>query len=217
MEKIRKSVLTGMMILGAVLWGCRQEITPEDFSPRAVDFSYAAKSLHYVVGEEIRFVNLSVTGNSWQWDFGDGSSSSEKDPVHKYTEPGTYTVTLKADGAGEVKKKLMISDIVPVVRFTSSDPVIVYNQTQVSFSVMLENPENKEVTLAWQFPEGTRGAGVDDEGRSALADPAVVFGSIGSQMVTLTVHIGGKELTPVMVNVRVNYNLPARTLYYAVK
>jgi len=31
---------------------------------------------------------------TWLWDFGDGSSSNEQNPVHAYSEPGTYTVTL---------------------------------------------------------------------------------------------------------------------------
>jgi len=32
--------------------------------------------------------------NSWYWDFGDGSSSSEQNPVHSYNEPGLYNVCL---------------------------------------------------------------------------------------------------------------------------
>lgn len=32
---------------------------------------------------------------SYAWDFGDGSSSTEENPVHLYTEPGTYLVFLK--------------------------------------------------------------------------------------------------------------------------
>ncbi|HXA01580.1 MAG TPA: PKD domain-containing protein, partial [Cytophagaceae bacterium] len=31
----------------------------------------------------------------WQWDFGDGSFSSEQNPIHKYAGTGPYTVTLK--------------------------------------------------------------------------------------------------------------------------
>jgi len=30
----------------------------------------------------------------YQWDFGDGQTSTEEDPRHTFTEPGTYTVTL---------------------------------------------------------------------------------------------------------------------------
>ena len=33
--------------------------------------------------------------DSWFWDFGDGATSTEKNPVHIYSAPGSYTVTLK--------------------------------------------------------------------------------------------------------------------------
>ncbi len=36
---------------------------------------------------------------SWQWDFGDGSTSTEQHPVHEYTDDGDYTVTLTAGNA----------------------------------------------------------------------------------------------------------------------
>ena len=39
------------------------------------------------------------TPKSWLWNFGDGSSSSVRDPVHTYSTPGTYTVTLTATNA----------------------------------------------------------------------------------------------------------------------
>ncbi len=212
--------ITGMvlvLLVAAGFWNCEQELVPEAFPPKPVDFSYSAGSLHYVVGEEISFLNLSQTGTSWEWTFGDGAASIQKDPMHKYTDPGTYTVTLKVDGQFEIKKKLLISDIVPVVKFSSTDPVIVFNQSQVSFIVLLENPEEKPVVYNWLFPAGTKGEGVDGKGHSTLVSPKVVFGSIGSQIISLTVNIGGKDLTPVNVNVRVNYNMPAKTLYYAVK
>jgi len=37
---------------------------------------------------------MSGTVSSWHWDFGDGQTSSEKNPVHQYKMPGTYLVTL---------------------------------------------------------------------------------------------------------------------------
>lgn len=35
---------------------------------------------------------------SWKWDFGDGNTSTEQDPVHQYTEPGLYVVILEVEG-----------------------------------------------------------------------------------------------------------------------
>ena len=31
---------------------------------------------------------------SWRWSFGDGSTSTDENPVHTYAQPGTYTATL---------------------------------------------------------------------------------------------------------------------------
>ena len=47
----------------------------------------------------VSFTNTS-TGvvSDWRWDFGDGEESSEKDPVHVYTQPGFFTVILSAIG-----------------------------------------------------------------------------------------------------------------------
>jgi hypothetical protein len=34
----------------------------------------------------------------WRWDFGDGSSSSEQHPMHRYEKPGEYDVRLSIEG-----------------------------------------------------------------------------------------------------------------------
>lgn len=48
------------------------------------------------------FFNLSQGDfTSWNWDFGDGTSSSEFDPAHQYNSPGVYQVCLSIqDSAG---------------------------------------------------------------------------------------------------------------------
>jgi len=40
------------------------------------------------------------TVDSWNWDFGDGSSSTEQNPTHIYNDYRTYTVSLTVTGSG---------------------------------------------------------------------------------------------------------------------
>ncbi len=211
-------ILFFALILQAGFYGCEGDIDSEVFAPEAVDFTFSSPSIHFVQGEQITFINLSVVGSSWEWNFGDGTTSTEKNPVHKYEKAGTYKVTLSVNGGEfETYKSIMISEIIPYVTFTSEDADVIYNETEVSFNVLLENPEDKEVVYDWSFPKGTIGEGIDENGKSTVKEPVVVFSKIGSQKATLTVTLGEEKLLPVTVNVRVNYDQPAKTLYYAVK
>lgn len=44
----------------------------------------------------ITFINTSSNANAFEWDFGDGTTSTIKNPVKTYTETGEYVVTLTA-------------------------------------------------------------------------------------------------------------------------
>lgn len=46
--------------------------------------------------------------HSWNWDFGDGSSSTLQNPVHTYTSPGTYSVSLAVNGGQAILKNNFI-------------------------------------------------------------------------------------------------------------
>ena len=49
----------------------------------------------------VRFTDTSI-GNitSWEWDFGDGTTSSEQNPLHLYLNAGTYSVRFRANSHG---------------------------------------------------------------------------------------------------------------------
>ena len=47
-------------------------------------------------GLSVTFTNTSVNGVTYLWDFGDGATSTEKNPVHTYASGGMYMITLKA-------------------------------------------------------------------------------------------------------------------------
>ena len=63
------------------------------------DFEFSADENN--VG--ISFTNLSENADSYLWDFGDGTTSEEENPVHGYGAAGTYEVSLTAiNSCGEI-------------------------------------------------------------------------------------------------------------------
>jgi len=46
------------------------------------------------VGQEIEFTNGTQGAATYEWDFGDGTSSTEENPKKKYSKPGKFIVTL---------------------------------------------------------------------------------------------------------------------------
>ena len=62
-----------------------------------------------VVGEarlNVDFTDLSKNNpTSWLWDFGDGDTSTQQNPEHRYRDPGYYTVSLTATNAAGSDKK----------------------------------------------------------------------------------------------------------------
>lgn len=53
-------------------------------------------------GKQIQFTDFSNgTPTSWVWDFGDGNSSTDQNPLHTYTEFGDYTISLKITDADD--------------------------------------------------------------------------------------------------------------------
>lgn len=47
-------------------------------------------------GNEVAFDNNTLWATAWEWDFGDGATSTERFPTHTYAADGVYEVKLKA-------------------------------------------------------------------------------------------------------------------------
>lgn len=48
------------------------------------------------------FTDASTNANRWTWDFGDGRTSTEENPIHTYNSADTYVVTLEARNAKSI-------------------------------------------------------------------------------------------------------------------
>lgn len=66
-----------------------------DLTPPSAGFS-AIETQDFLTYE---FSNTSASAINFTWDFGDGGSSSEKNPTHTFPGEGTYNVTLNASDA----------------------------------------------------------------------------------------------------------------------
>lgn len=87
-------------LLALALQGCGDRNSSVGEPPPAPEASFTAEPTEGVAPLDVAFTNLSSRATAWLWDFGDGAVSSEREPVHRYAEAGTFTVRLTALGAG---------------------------------------------------------------------------------------------------------------------
>ncbi len=80
--------LFAILALGVFTVSCGDD-TPAPVTGEAL-FTYVAD------GYTVTFTNTSTVSGTvtYAWDFGDGGTSTEKDPVHTYAKKGEYSVTL---------------------------------------------------------------------------------------------------------------------------
>jgi PKD repeat protein len=135
--------------------------------------------------DKINFNDTSedVDGNivSWFWDFGDGMTSSEEDPMHQYQDKGIYTVTLNVlddDGAsGSVSLEVVLGNVGPVARFLFSPDEGTVG-VGIRFMDKSLDPENRPLDYYWNF---------GDDSTSTEKNPLHTYETSGIKIVRLTV------------------------------
>jgi len=125
----------------------------------------------------VQFVNNSLQGTSWSWNFGDGSPlSGEKNPTHIFTQSGTFEVCLTATNTwgSDTACRTITVNSAPVADFTTNSRYACINQP-VQF---MDTSTGNAHTYSWNFGDG---------GTSNFANPTHSYASIGVYTVTLTV------------------------------
>jgi hypothetical protein len=114
--------------------------------------AFDAKNITGLAPLKVSFSNHSFQGvRSYNWDFGDGQTSTERNPEHIFHNPGVYSVKLTVEGlTGNTEEKKI--NLVRVSQFTSvKDPVSV-SQTGFTLYQNYPNPCNTNTSISYNLP-----------------------------------------------------------------
>ncbi len=101
------------------------------------------------------YLELPEMITDYSWNFGDGTYSTEENPVHTYTTPGTYTIRLEYSTASGCRESASTNPIrvgeKPQLDFAAS-PGSTCAFLPVSFTDLSSSPAD---TWYWQFGDGS--------------------------------------------------------------
>jgi PKD repeat protein/PhoPQ-activated pathogenicity-related protein len=159
------------------------------------DAGFTAAPREEFVGRPIQFTDTSTPGTAeitqWLWNFGDGQTSTEQNPMHTYAEAGTYPVSLTVTSAHgtdteTVPGYVVIKPRTPPVANFSATPTNPYATDEVQFTDLSE-PGSSDITdWLWTFGDGST---------STEQNPRHAYAQTGVYPVSLTVTTADGEDT----------------------
>ena len=148
----------------------RKFVAVEAGDPLLANFSFT------VSGLTVLFADSSIgTPTSWSWDFGDGKSSTARNPSHTYARAGTYTVTLTVANAFGVTDST--SDFVSP-SLGSAPQADFQAQTNGLRALFTDMSTGQPSSWTWAFGDGAS---------SSAQSPEHAYAQAGTYNVTLTV------------------------------
>ncbi len=127
------------------------------------------------VPHTVRFSNKSNFSKNYLWFFGDGETSTEREPAHTYTTAGTYTVKL-IGYAGVICLDSVISTKTITV-FPKPSP---YFNSEIDYSskpyrtVTFTSKSSGGKTFEWDFGDGSKGYGLSTTHRYNETDSGIM-------------------------------------------
>jgi PKD repeat protein len=126
------------------------------------------------LGEEMVFTNTTIPGippTTWyEWDFGDGITSTLENPTHLYTAAGTYTVTLTAFNEYISDTYSMVVEVLPL-------PAAGFTYAVDELTVTFTNTSTAATDYLWDFGDSTT---------STETNPIHTYAAEGTYTVTLS-------------------------------
>lgn len=151
--------------------------TPVTTTQPVAGFTYSPAQ-NLVAPATVTFTNTSVNATSYKWDFGDGTTTTDANPVKEFIKAGTFKVKLTA--IGKTSSSESTADItlngtstVPVADFTYSPATNLTAPVKISFT----NTSRNATSYSWNFGDGTT---------STSTSPSKDFTKVGDYTVKLT-------------------------------
>ena len=125
-------------------------------APNPVTASFSGSPTSGFVPFNVQFTDAS-TGPviSWLWSFGDGEISTEQSPLHTYSSPNTYTVSLiVSNGDGSSTQTTTITGYLPIIADFTSTTQSGAAPLPVSFT---DVSSNTPTSWKWEYRTATVG------------------------------------------------------------
>ena len=106
--------------------------------------SFTVSNTSPKVGESVYFMNTSLDAQSYEWNFGDGMSSTLDNPSHTYYSAGSKLVTMTAFSKN--RKKSAVATALVEVKATGDFMFWTDESTTYNITVNLERVGNKTIT-----------------------------------------------------------------------
>lgn len=126
----------------------------------------------------VSFRDTTTGAVSWEWDFGDGTKSTEQNPSHLYENTNIYHVTLKTTTSGGCENKYIAFNAVNFARIMASFKTVA-QPGPFPKAVKFINTTPNARSWNWDFGDGSK---------SNEENPIHVYQTEGDFKVTLTVN-----------------------------
>ena len=147
---------TGYFEITLIVWntGCSDTIIYKEYIHVKPPIARYAVASNCNKPYERIFTDKSIGADDWSWNFGDGVTSTEKNPVHTYSAPGAYTVslTVRNNSSGcdfTNKRTIQVIDVTP--SFYAAD-TIVCKGNKINFTTNISPAEVN--SFKWNFGNG---------------------------------------------------------------
>jgi len=134
-----------------------------------------------VTPHTVFFTDESQQPDIWEWDFGDGSTSTVQNPTHTYTAQGEYTVTLKVTdtifNTFDTHTDVVTVQL-PTVDFTTTVPNVCTPQTITFTDATVFSGGGSNSAWEWDFGDGHT---------STAQNPEHTYAASGTYTVSFTI------------------------------